>query len=275
MDSIGFQLKNARVRRGLSIEEVSKTTRIPIRSLHAIENDDLGSMDSAFFYRSFVRQFAQCVHLDHLALAELLGAASEQIPEPLVPGQDGARSRPDVPGLRPKRHHKLRWVLSVASLAVMLGACSSFYEFWERSRTVPDPSGSVHAPGKGSEPETSQPRAAAEKSESAPSVPEATAEAFRIKLSAVENTWLSLAADGKEVFKGTLRADETRTLEGYQTARVRTGNAGGLEVVFNGRSLGKLGPEGQMRTVVFTKDSYNVLQPRLSLPLATIIPVRE
>jgi uncharacterized protein DUF4115 len=106
-------------------------------------------------------------------------------------------------------------------------------------------------------------------------VPEATAEAFRIKLSAVENTWLSLAADGKEVFKGTLRADETRTLEGYQTARVRTGNAGGLEVVFNGRSLGKLGPEGQMRTVVFTKDSYNVLQPRLSLPLATIIPVRE
>ena len=179
-----------------------------------------------------MKQFAHCVHLDPLALAGLLAATSQQIPEPPVPGQDGLRVRPDVPGLRPKRPHKLRWVFSVASLAIVLGACSSVYEFWESSRTVPDSSGSVRAPGKGSEPGASKATAAAAPAATASTAPDAAAEAFRIKLSALENTWLSLAADGKEVFKGTLRADETKTLEGYQTARVRTGNAGGLEVVF-------------------------------------------
>lgn len=267
MDSIGVELKNARMRKGLSLEEVSGITRIPVRLLLGIESDDFGSMDSAFRYRSFARQFAQCVGLDGSSeLDESLDAAARHIPEPLVPGQGSTRGRPHVPGMRPKKTHKFRWMLSVASLGIMLGACSTFYQFWESSRGAPDP--------RNSNISSKQPRpgdAGVTRDQSRLSAPGLPPEALRIKLSALENTWLSLTADGQEVFKGTLRADDSKTLEGRQTAQVRTENAGGVEIVFNGRPLGKLGSEGEMRTVIFTKDSYNVVHEPPSMPLASLI----
>ncbi len=263
MHSLGVELKNARMRKGLSLEEVSGITRIPIHRLLEIESDDFGSIDSAFFYRSFAKQFAQCVGLDRIIFDAALEASARQIPEPLMPGQHGSHIRPDVPGLKPKKMHKLKWLLSLGSLAIMLGACSTFYEFWERTRTIPE-SHKIYTAAPGDAADN-----AAGLSGSAP------ASSLEVKLSALENTWLSLTADGKEVFKGTLRADESKTVQGRQTAQVRTRNAGGLEVVFNGRPLGKLGPEGQNRTIVFTRNSYNVLHAQLSLPLAILIRAVE
>lgn len=137
MDSIGVQINHARTRKGLSLQEVSAKTRIPVHLLESIEGDHPFDLDSAFYYRSFVNQFATCVGVDSSAIAEQLHAATERIPEPPIPGQDVSRIRPDLPGLKPKRTHKARWALSICSLALMLGACSAFYEFWESSRTLP------------------------------------------------------------------------------------------------------------------------------------------
>jgi hypothetical protein len=78
-------------------------------------------------------------------------------------------------------------------------------------------------------------------------------------LAALERSWLSIVADGKEVFSGTLATSQTKILEGRESARIRTGNAGGLTFTFNGKEIGVLGPRGQVRTVVFTKDNYKVL----------------
>lgn len=260
MDSLGVELKKARMRKGLSLDEVSGITRIPIRRLIDIEGDDFSSMDSLFLYRSFARQFAQCVGVERSTVDAALEAAAQRIPEPLIPGQDPSRARPDLPGLKPKRTHKLKWLLSLSSLVVMLGACSTFYQFWETTRAIPDwqkqkTASSVSSPARNESRLTAPPSPGP----------------LEIKLSALENTWLSLAADGHEVFKGMLKADESKTLEGHQTAQVRTRNAGGVEIVFNGRPIGKIGAEGQMRTVVFTKDSYNVLHTQLSVPLASLI----
>ena len=66
-------------------------------------------------------------------------------------------------------------------------------------------------------------------------------------------------SDGKEVFSGILDASEIKILEGRESARIRTGNAGGLKFTFNGKQIGILGPRGQVRTVVFTKNNYEVL----------------
>ena len=91
---------------------------------------------------------------------------------------------------------------------------------------------------------------------------------FELKLSALEATWLSVAADGKEIFTGTLKPSEIKVLEGHEKALVRAGNAGGLSVEFNGKLLGRLGPRGQVRTVVFTKDRYEIVPSAAPLALA-------
>jgi hypothetical protein len=53
---------------------------------------------------------------------------------------------------------------------------------------------------------------------------------------------------------------QTKSFNGKDTAQIRTANAGGVNVIFNGRALGPLGRRGQARTVVFTKSGYEVVQ---------------
>jgi len=79
-----------------------------------------------------------------------------------------------------------------------------------------------------------------------------------LDLMAHEATWLSVSSDGKPVFSGTLRANETKTVGGKQFAKLRVGNAAGIEVRLNGRLLGPLGSRGQVLTVLFTPDNFQI-----------------
>jgi hypothetical protein len=98
---------------------------------------------------------------------------------------------------------------------------------------------------------------------------------FRVEVAAVERTWLSISADDKEVYSGVLEPSETKELEGHDSARIRTGNAGGVNVLFNGKTIGSLGPRGQVRTVVFTKDNYEVIEPSAHIALTSFSPSGE
>jgi hypothetical protein len=95
----------------------------------------------------------------------------------------------------------------------------------------------------------------------------ADSEPILLRIAAVETVWLSIDSDGHHVFSGLLKPADTKELKGKDSARLRTGNAGGLTVTFNGRQLGPLGQRGQVRTVLFTRDEYEILQPSLSARL--------
>jgi hypothetical protein len=97
----------------------------------------------------------------------------------------------------------------------------------------------------------------------------APTESISLRIAAVERTWLSIDSDGRHVFSGLLEPAQTKLLEGRDSARLRTGNAGGLTIMFNGRALGTLGQRGQVRTVVFTSDDqYEIVQPSLASRLS-------
>jgi hypothetical protein len=51
---------------------------------------------------------------------------------------------------------------------------------------------------------------------------------------------------------GLLPANETRQFHAAQKLVFVTGNAGGVEISFNGSSLGVLGAEGERKQVAFT-----------------------
>ena len=82
---------------------------------------------------------------------------------------------------------------------------------------------------------------------------------LELNLSAKETTWLSITSDGKQIFSGILHADETKTLSGLEVARLKVGNAGGLDVQWNGKQVGPLGESGQVKVVVFTPEGFSIL----------------
>jgi hypothetical protein len=84
------------------------------------------------------------------------------------------------------------------------------------------------------------------------------ADKIHLELAATERTWLSVSADGKPAYTGILEPAETKVLEGQESARLRTGNAGGVSIIFNGKSIGAIGPRGTTRTVIFSKTGYEI-----------------
>ncbi len=82
-----------------------------------------------------------------------------------------------------------------------------------------------------------------------------------LDLMAHEATWLSVSSDGKPVFSGILQANQTKSVGGKQFAKMRVGNAAGLEVRLNGKLLAPLGARGQVLIVLFTPDNFQIFSP--------------
>jgi len=282
MESVGQKLREARLRHGLILEQVSASTRIPLNILRAIEADQLLKVGGAFFYKSFVRQYASQVNLNYRDLEDSVQIASGLFPAPFphTPDKPAQTWTPKVAPLLSNGLNTPRLLYSFLSLVTMVIACSVVSTFWQSSRS-PHSAGFRGSPGTIQSPRPSEPNqqqfpkvpgsipALADPSAGNVLEPLPSTNDYRIKLLAIERTWLSIVADGKQMFRGILQPSETKMLEGREIARIRTGNAGGVNIEFNGRELGTIGPRGQVRTVVFTKDSYQVVKPaaRLSFVL--------
>jgi hypothetical protein len=174
------------------------------------------------------------------------------MPEPVIPGHREAVIVKAV--LVPmKRSRRWRWLRPVGSLITVLAICCGLYTLWENSKFTT----TAERPSK---PVSDSPQSA----QATPAIPE---DGFQVEISGIERSWLALAADGRQIFSGFLEADQTKILRGHEVGRIRTGNAGGVSLIFNGRPIGVAGPRGQIRTVVFTKDNYQVLQPAAHIAL--------
>lgn len=144
MESVGEKLRNARLRAGLSLEDISHRTRIGVKSLAAIEADDTETIGSRFFYKSFVFQMANVTGIVRSELEPAFQMAFERIAEPLVPGQPGAPAPPKLSSLKPVPVKASRWFYSVALLVLMLTVCSAVFAYWQDNRTAAVPTAPAH-----------------------------------------------------------------------------------------------------------------------------------
>jgi cytoskeletal protein RodZ len=93
---IGETLKIARERRGLTLEQVARETKIPLRHLDALEHDNLAAVPGPFYQRAEIRTYARALKLDpNLLLARLeRGKTPAVVPAPPAAGPPHAH-KPD------------------------------------------------------------------------------------------------------------------------------------------------------------------------------------
>ena len=94
--SVGQLLRRARERRGLSLQEVAKQTKLPHRHLEALEQDNLALLPATFYQRAEIRAYAQVVGLDQKVLLSKLDSG-------LKPADAGGTARRTVPTERSTR----------------------------------------------------------------------------------------------------------------------------------------------------------------------------
>jgi cytoskeleton protein RodZ len=267
MSTVTELLQRARLDQGIELATVAAHTKINAKYLQAIEADDRKSLPGGFFYKSFAHQYAAFLGLDTRTFdAEIDRELSEDAPLPSLKltKQRALKSWSWTPGKS----------LSYAALAVILVACFVADGWWHDSLKVATSKIETRPPVLES---TTQQRApsAVTGQVSLAVVPHVAAgptaatlvvapakqgepadSRVELALTATEETWLSASLDGTPVFSGFLEANQTKTIEGKESAELRVGNAAGLEVRLNGKQLGPLGAHGQVRNMAFTSDKF-------------------
>lgn len=273
MVSVGATLKRARLAQSLDLETLAARTKINVKYLEAIESDDRQSLPSSFFYKSFVDQYARLLSLDTQEIdAEVARVLSAEAPLPL-PGYESVVSRNVTPLRVTRRFSSQRTIALAAALILVVAGCSGVYALWRnwkagkldslvRLTRAPREAARVdparETPEPVAHPNRVQQATAALAKAIAPGHP-----AYRVMLDLIahEPTWLSVSSDGKPVFSGILQANQTKTVGGKQFAKMRVGNAAGIEVRLNGKLLAPLGARGQVLDILFTPDKFEIVQP--------------
>jgi cytoskeleton protein RodZ len=89
---------------------------------------------------------------------------------------------------------------------------------------------------------------------------------FSLLIKAVELTWVSVKADNQAEREMLLRPGETIPLEAVSQMYVLVGNAGGLDLIYNGKPLQRFGNSGDVVGLAFTPESFEVKRIEKSKP---------
>jgi len=291
MGAFGDRLRREREMRGITLDEITESTKISRRHLEALEGEHFDQLPGGVFNKGFVRAYARFLGIDEDQAVADYSAANNEQPEPENKFPLEVHEQPDR-DLNPRRS-SLPLVFAIAALiGVLVG-----YGFWIKSKphnseaventrqsapasavnapqaNVPAPSAitpSSSEPIKASAqpahstpvtkpappeaaavPRSTEPRPAAAPGESADPPTYVKEKTFFVQVKAKEDSWVSIVADGKSVMQRVLTADKHKKIKAGKSLILRTGNAGGIEVSFNGRSLGSLGNENEPRTLTF------------------------
>jgi cytoskeleton protein RodZ len=289
MGSFGENLRREREMRGVTLEEISAATKISVRFLKSIENEEFSRLPGGIFSRSFVRAYARYLGLEEDPLLEEYQLAAKDRGDVNLTQFSPPKtySRPE------RRSHTALWGALVA--VVLMAAGLALWRHSHRPLQTPSPAiGHVPAiqgsPGGLSAQETattgaaltSNPQATAKSAvsssgtnartpETKPAVPGVLAAASAVapaapkvpaisdydgklvlQVATTERSWMAIDADGKTVMQGIMDPNEVKTFRAGDSFDVLTGNAQGVILTLNGQTLKPLGREGEVKQIHLT-----------------------
>lgn len=139
--SVGAALQKARIGAGLTVEEVSTTTRVRIPLVHAIEQDDFSRCGGDVYARGHIRALARAVSLDPQFLIDRFDAehGGRPAPTPAAPLFEAERIRSE-----PRRPN---WTAAMVAAIVAVVGFAGFTLFTggDKSGGGPITAGDAHA----------------------------------------------------------------------------------------------------------------------------------
>lgn len=254
-------LREARQDKGLTLDDLARTTKISLRLLTALEAGDVDRLPAAIFTRGFVKAYAKEVGLDPDKTADLY--LSRLAPETLAVDAENARSKVATPVARTgvmafeednarliKTHQadrfgRLMLLAAVIGLVVYVGPFS-----WDGWASKVDATADAVPTATTPAPAT----------DGAPAALTAAADVaggpLQFEMNPQGPCWFSAAADGNRVRSELLQAGDNRTIEVRQELVLRVGDPDACAFSINGRAGRPLGSPGAPVTVRITKDNF-------------------
>lgn len=255
--SIGRALQQARIDAGLTIDEVSSSTRVRVPIVHAIEEDDFSRCGGDVYARGHIRTLARAVGIDPDPLVAQYDAdhGGRPSPTPAAPLFEAERIRPE-----PRRPN---WTAAmVAAIVAVVG----FVGFTLFNGSEDGSKGSKVADGPAPEQKPRPTKSPASKPADPKPDPSDSAIAavpkdkVTVKLSVLDDkSWISAKShNGRLLFDGTLLKGESKTFQDDERVDLILGNAGAIELFVNGKRVDEEFETGQVERLSYTKGDPEV-----------------
>ena len=261
MASFGVRLKEVREQRGMTLDEISATTKIGTRMLVALEQDHFDQLPGGIFNKGFIRAYARVLGIDEdQAIADYL-VASGNVPSEKEKDRksDGVSdvSSFELLGETESRESTLPWgTFAILLLLVALGfAVWGFYssEARKNSRKTPAPSpASTFTSSPSTIPAIAMPVSATPLATTSQTLQPPSSKPFSVRVILHADSWLSITSDGHQVLQGSsFSAPTEKTIHATKEIVVKAGNVGALDFEFDGKRLPPQGPDGEVKTLIF------------------------
>ena len=282
MASFGAQLKQEREKQGLTLEQISLSTKIGTRMLRALEEEQFDQLPGGIFNKGFIRAYARCLHMDEeQAIVEYMAATGTS---PLANNSEEQDQPPvlELPGEKERAASDLPWgIFAVVLLLAAIGFAAWGFSSRESQKSSDAASPAANLPSvstaantepspaqKPSDPVDSSAKPVAAARSAVAGEPTATQAVMAspppaaqpavpargnllVVIKAREDSWLSISVDGEIVTKALLAAPAQKSVRAEKEIVIKAGNIGALDFEFNGQKLPTQGDYGEVKTLTF------------------------
>ncbi len=289
--AIGQTLQKRRTLLSISLEEVERRTHIRRQHLEALEAGAIEQLPSPVQARGLLKLYAEFLSLDADALllrfADGLQATLSR-KNPAAFQHEGKEERV----ARPRWRFLSDWVVVIVVGAALLGFLGWALgqvaaESGEQTPVVSPPeiaevllATPTTAPSPTPSPIPTEEGAPVLGNTSLPDAPTPTPtlnlptalSGVNINIVVQQRAWLKVVTDEEVAFEGRVLPGSAYPFSAQERIEVTTGNAGGLQIYYQGQDMGTLGLLGEAATRIFTLQGMAYPTPRFT---ATPTPTEE
>lgn len=230
---VGVQLREARVAKGIGLDDIAKSTRIPLRKLENIENAEYDALPAPTYAIGFVKAYARAVGLDQNIMArqfrdEISYRSHAEAHTVLFEPTDPARVPP----------RSLAWIAAAIALILVIG-----YLIWRSGFFEDGMADRARLAAEGGETPAAQP--AGEGPAAAPAAQQPVAARGPVILEARDTVWFRVydLESGDRIHEAEIGPGERYTVPSDALhPAIRTSRADALRVTVGGRAVAPLGP---------------------------------
>ncbi len=243
--SLGSMISKARVDARLSIEDLSASTNIRISLIREMEANNFSHCGGETYARGHIRNIAQRLGVDPQLFLSAFEAehmqADRSMQDMLV--ETNAMKQPE-------ESRKVSWktLSSISVVSLLIVGLIQIIVSNTSSSEIPKPVSSVTPTATASATPEASPSGEATLS---------TGAGVEVVISASRaKSWLFVSdASGRTLFSGQISKGTTKTFTTDVSLNFKIGNAGGVDLVVNGKKVDSVGSDGEVVSLSYGVDS--------------------
>lgn len=281
--SIGNMLKDAREKKGFSLEDVHSKIKIHPKVIQLLEEDHFDKLPSPLFVKSFLRAYAEFLEVDADHLVDTYEKEKRVDPDQVLYIKP-AQEKQFTPNWNRTLFVTLTWVFSLVLLisAVLfifsninnsikdkkkvaaLQAMAAKNKNAAAKTSAKQIAAAATSPRQAAEPVSKAARASnsvgtewlrSPEQENFPKLSKKLP--LRLTIEALDNVWIRVTCDGKVLFQAVLKRGTSESWSATQNIEIWTGNSSNMALTLNGTSIGSPG-KGVIKKMLVSHDGVKI-----------------